>query len=68
MEVPVTKADLAVAQRGHYEATELEKEIDRQRACGLDCDEDELRCRHLKEFFAKYQSQYGPLVSPVRKT
>ena len=68
MNVPVTKADLAAAKTGHFECTENEKEIERMKACDLNCEEQELRNEQLKQFYRKFQEQYGPLVSPLRKT
>ncbi len=63
----LTRSDISNAMKGHYECTELEKEIARQQACGLDCEEAILRNEHLKRFFQGIQDQYGPLVNPPRK-
>ena len=68
MATPLTSTDIAQAKAGHFECTELEKELDRMRSCGLNCDEASVRNEHLKQFFRAIQEQYGPLVSPTRKT
>ena len=68
LETPLSKSDIAAAKTGHYECTELEKEIARMKECGLNCEEEELRNEHLKRFYRAIQEQYGPLINPIRKT
>ena len=62
MNPPLTKADLANAKAGAYECEMLSRELERQKACGLDCDELELRNEHLRKFFEAILEQYGPII------
>ena len=43
-ENPLSKADLKAAQQGVYECEMWRREIERQQACGLDCDDEAARC------------------------
>jgi hypothetical protein len=66
-ESPLTGKDIQDAKNGSYECELLRRELERQKACGLDCDELELRNEHLDQFFKAVCEQYGPLVKPKGK-
>lgn len=61
---PLTKADLANANSGIYECRVCEQEIERAKACGLDCAEQEARMMHLKNFFQQVLLNYPPQMKP----
>lgn len=65
MATPLTKTDISNCQAGMYECAELEKEIERAQACGLDCQEAELRNKHLQEFYRKVLENYSSLFTPA---
>lgn len=67
-DVPLTKTDIQNAKNGCYECNLLDQEIQRQKNCGLDCDELELRNEHLRKFFQAILDNYGPLVKSASRT
>jgi cell fate (sporulation/competence/biofilm development) regulator YlbF (YheA/YmcA/DUF963 family) len=65
MKGPLTKTDLASAQAGLYDCRQLRQEIEKAQACGIDCDEQELRCEHLAKFFQAILDNYHPETQPL---
>ena len=61
---PLSKQDLANAKAGYYECCELDQEIEKAKACGLNCDEQELHNTGLKEFYRQVLDRYSQ-PSPV---
>lgn len=68
MDVPLTKVDIQNAKNGCYECELLDREIQRQKALGLDVSELELRNEHLRQFFKNLVELYGPLVRKPSRT
>jgi hypothetical protein len=67
MVTPLSKADLAACKAGYYECCELDKELERASACGLNVDEQQLHNTGLKEFYRQVLDRYS-LPSPVPQT
>lgn len=58
----LTKADIANMKTALYNCQLTGEKIDRMKACGLDCSEQEERCQHLTHFLRKAIETYGPLL------
>jgi hypothetical protein len=62
----VTKADIMKARQAIADFSDLEQEIERAKALGLDCSEHDERCKHAKKFLIAFNEMYSPQVSPQR--
>jgi len=62
---PLNKTDLKNAQAGLYEGRLLIQDIENAQACGVPCEEQELRCHHLMKFFQDLLSRYHPDSQPL---
>lgn len=56
----VTKADVMKARAAIAKASEVEQEIAKAKACGMECEELDERCQHAKNSLIKYNEIYGP--------
>lgn len=63
----LSKKDLTDARNGIYECRELQKEIDRMKACGLNCQEQEAQTQLLLDYFQKVINNYSQ-QSPAQQT
>jgi len=58
----ITKADVLSARKIIAKLSEIEPEIAKAKACGVDCAEEDERCRHLKETLIRYNELYGSTI------
>jgi hypothetical protein len=62
---PLGKKDLGEAKAGLYDCRQLRPFIEKAQACGIDCNEQELRNEHLAALFQKLLDNYSPEAQPL---
>lgn len=60
MSSPLSKPDIKNAQAGLYEIQQCKDEIEKMKACGLECGELEARALLMEQFFKGVQTHYAP--------
>ena len=55
----MTKADVQKARQALNAVAVAEQKIEIAKACGVDCADDEARCKHWKEVCTNYLALFG---------
>lgn len=58
----ITKADVRRAMQILGDIPELEKQLQTNRACGIDCDELDARCKWAKNILTNFVEIHGPIL------
>ncbi len=59
MDNPLTSADIQRVRNALFQIAELERKIEKAKACQIDCADVEERCRHQKGLLQNVNEVYG---------
>jgi hypothetical protein len=61
----ITKTDVLNARKMIARLSELQPHIDKAKACGIECTEEDERCKQMKGFLIAFNELYGATI-PAR--
>lgn len=63
-EAILTKKQLADCKAGMYECSQILQLIEKAQACGIECEERELRTQHLNQFYRGILDNFSQPLQP----